>query len=232
MEFFVLSSNHRQPSVIVLDAMVLRRAAFLHFLQGWAEAHRLGLVELSAICADTDADIDCRMILVVLGGSRVADSSALNAIQSEPHFKNAPSVVVSDLVQVDEVVGALRLGARGYLPTSMDPNVALAAMTYILEGGEVFPSATFLAASCEQREHAYPDCSPLHFHSEEQARAMFLTARQQQVAELLRRGLPNKLIARQLDMAEATVKVHVRQIMHKLGVTNRTQAALCALPGQ
>lgn len=228
----MLSSNHRRRSIVVLDTMIFRRAAFLHFLHDWAEGHHLELIELSAVGADTNADIDCRMILVVLGGSRTADSSALNAIQNQPQFKNVPLVLISDLVQVEEAVSALRLGARGYLPTSMDPNVALAAMTYILEGGEVFPSATFLASSCEQQEHAYPDCSPLHFHTEEQARAMFLTARQQQVAELLRRGLPNKLIARQLDMAEATVKVHVRQIMHKLGVTNRTQAALCALAGQ
>jgi DNA-binding NarL/FixJ family response regulator len=53
-----------------------------------------------------------------------------------------------------------------------------------------------------------------------------LTARQKAVLELLRRGDTNKVIARRLGMREGTVKVHVRQIMRKFGVTNRTQIAV------
>src|SRR5262249_20243436 len=55
-----------------------------------------------------------------------------------------------------------------------------------------------------------------------------LTARQQEVLARLRQGESNKLIGRQLKLRESTVKVHIRQIMRKLGATNRTQAALCA----
>ena len=55
-----------------------------------------------------------------------------------------------------------------------------------------------------------------------------LTPRQLEVLGRLREGKPNKLIARDLNMTEATVKVHVRQIMRKLGATNRTQAVLAA----
>lgn len=56
-----------------------------------------------------------------------------------------------------------------------------------------------------------------------------LTPRQSEVLERLREGKPNKVIARDLNMTEATVKVHVRQIMRKFGAANRTQAALCAM---
>ena len=56
-----------------------------------------------------------------------------------------------------------------------------------------------------------------------------LTTRQQEVLERLRQGESNKLIGRQLKLRESTVKVHIRQIMRKLGATNRTQAALCAV---
>jgi DNA-binding NarL/FixJ family response regulator len=56
-----------------------------------------------------------------------------------------------------------------------------------------------------------------------------LTPRQLEVLDRLREGKPNKLIARDLNMTEATVKVHVRQIMRKLGAANRTQAVLCAV---
>ena len=66
-------------------------------------------------------------------------------------------------------------------------------------------------------------------HAPEVAQTNFpLTPRQFEVLGRLREGKPNKLIARDLNMTEATVKVHVRQIMRKLGATNRTQAVLCA----
>ena len=56
-----------------------------------------------------------------------------------------------------------------------------------------------------------------------------LTGREQEVLELIGRGLPNKLIARELGIAEKTVKTHVSAILAKLGVTDRTQAALYAV---
>ena len=66
-------------------------------------------------------------------------------------------------------------------------------------------------------------------HAPPVAQANFpLTPRQLEVLGRLREGKPNKLIARDLNMTEATVKVHVRQILRKFGVANRTQAVLCA----
>jgi DNA-binding NarL/FixJ family response regulator len=55
-----------------------------------------------------------------------------------------------------------------------------------------------------------------------------LTERQTHVLDLLRNGLSNKLIARKLEMTEATVKVHVRHLMRKLGAANRTEVAVIA----
>ncbi|HYN49789.1 MAG TPA: response regulator transcription factor, partial [Thermoleophilaceae bacterium] len=52
---------------------------------------------------------------------------------------------------------------------------------------------------------------------------------EQEVLELIGRGLPNKLIARELGIAEKTVKTHVSAVLAKLGVTDRTQAALYAV---
>jgi two-component system nitrate/nitrite response regulator NarL len=59
-----------------------------------------------------------------------------------------------------------------------------------------------------------------------------LTGREKQVIEGLVKGLTNKLIARQHDLTEATVKVHVKSILRKTGVLNRTQAALWAIRAQ
>jgi DNA-binding NarL/FixJ family response regulator len=59
-----------------------------------------------------------------------------------------------------------------------------------------------------------------------------LTARQGAVLELLSYGNSNKVIARRLAMSEGTVKFHIRQIMRKFGVTNRTQAAVVSASGR
>jgi len=67
---------------------------------------------------------------------------------------------------------------------------------------------------------------------EDAARNHSLTARQKAVLELLRRGDTNKVIARRLGMREGTVKAHVRQIMRKFGVTNRTQVAVVCANGR
>ena len=66
---------------------------------------------------------------------------------------------------------------------------------------------------------------------EDAARTQSLTARQGAVLELLSRGNSNKVIARRLAMSEGTVKFHIRQIMRKFGVTNRTQVAVVSANG-
>jgi two-component system, NarL family, nitrate/nitrite response regulator NarL len=55
-----------------------------------------------------------------------------------------------------------------------------------------------------------------------------LSTRETQILNCLRQGAPNKAIARRLDVAEATVKVHIKAILRKIGVANRTQAAIWA----
>jgi DNA-binding NarL/FixJ family response regulator len=67
---------------------------------------------------------------------------------------------------------------------------------------------------------------------EDAARIRSPTARQRAVLELLSRGDTNKVIARRLAMSEGTVKFHIRQIMHKFGVTNRTQLAVVCANGR
>jgi DNA-binding CsgD family transcriptional regulator len=128
--------------------------------------------------------------------------------------------VVSALDDPLEAVRALESGADGLLPATLAPDVATNALAFILTGGTFFPPEALRAASGGSRLGGVDRRARAGRHD--------LTPRQQDVLELLGRGLANKCIARQLDMQESTVKVHVRQIMHKLGVSNRTQVALIA----
>src|ERR1700738_482398 len=133
----------------------------------------------------------------------------------------ASTVVPADSDDVDEVNRALAYGVRGYLPTSIEWEVAVAALRLISAGG------TFVPADALRSTAAKPDDQP---EGERQGRSdgLDLTPRELSVIDLLREGKPNKLIAAHLDMQESTVKVHVRNILKKLNATNRTHAAFVA----
>jgi DNA-binding NarL/FixJ family response regulator len=133
----------------------------------------------------------------------------------------ASTVVLSDRNDVDEVNRALTHGVRGYIPTSVEREVAVAALRLISAGG------TFVPADALRSTAAKPDDQP---EGERRRRSdgRDLTPRELSVIDLLREGKPNKLIAARLDMQENTVKVHVRNIFKKLNVANRTHAAFVA----
>ncbi|MEZ5848357.1 MAG: response regulator transcription factor [Geminicoccaceae bacterium] len=101
----------------------------------------------------------------------------------------------------------LARGVGGIVPFDLDPPLAQKAVDYVLAGGRFMP----FAAGEEMPDAARPD---LRF-----------TPREEEVAGFLVEGLPNKLIAHELKISEATVKVYVRSILRKLGCHNRTRAA-------
>ena len=104
---------------------------------------------------------------------------------------------------------ALAAGAVGFLPKTMPARSLVAAVRFMLAGERYVPAAMM------SEEPAGPFASRL-------------TARENEVLEGLCRGLANKEIARDIGLAEVTVKLHVRTLCRKLGARNRTQAALMA----
>ena len=133
----------------------------------------------------------------------------------------ASTVVLADRNEVAEVNRALTHGVRGYIPTSVEWEVAVAALRLVSAGG------TFVPADALRSTASKPGDQP---EGERQGRSdgLDLTPRELSVIDLLREGKPNKVIAAQLDMQENTVKVHVRNILKKLNATNRTHAAFVA----
>ena len=109
---------------------------------------------------------------------------------------------------------ALHCGAMGYIPKSESNQVILGAIGLVLSGGVYIPPAMTRAV----RAGDEPGASALSS----------LTARQREVFALIMRGLSNKEIARELALAEVTVKTHVSAILRCLGVGSRTQAVLKA----
>jgi DNA-binding NarL/FixJ family response regulator len=126
-----------------------------------------------------------------------------------------PIVVLSDREDWSAVFDALRQAVRAYFPSSLDPEILLETLRFVQKGGTFIPLDLLIHA-------------PVHRKRPQGTEMRGLAPSEQRVLELLKEGKPNKVIARELDIEETTVKVHVRRIMKKLHAANRTQAALLA----
>ena len=126
-------------------------------------------------------------------------------------------VTVSD--SGEDVVAALRGGAEGYLLKDMEPEAMLEALQAVAAGRVVIPPQLnhLLAAALlgESRPQS--------------AGAAGLTEQELRILEKIAAGLPNKQIGRELDIAEGTVKVHVKHILRKLELRSRVEAAVWAV---
>jgi DNA-binding NarL/FixJ family response regulator len=131
-----------------------------------------------------------------------------------------PIVVISDREDWSAVVDALDAGARAYFPSSHDPEILFEALRLVEKGGTFIPLELLSNVSLHRKRQRRVTIRRPEMHG--------LTPREQGVLDLLKTGLSNKGIARELDIEEGTVKVHVRRIMRKLNAANRTQAALLA----
>jgi DNA-binding NarL/FixJ family response regulator len=110
----------------------------------------------------------------------------------------------------------LRSGARGFLPTSLGLKVLMGALERMRAGGTYVP--LLLTEPVTPGTADWAQETPWRE----------LTRRQRDVLALISEGKSNKLIADALTMTESTVKAHVKQIIKRLHVANRTQAALIA----
>jgi two-component system nitrate/nitrite response regulator NarL len=141
----------------------------------------------------------------------------LNAIL--PILATVPSqkiVMLTVSESSDDVTAALNSGAKGYVLKGVGSR-ALAEIIRSVAAGESYVAPALSARLLSSRSSPAPK-TPSALEA--------LTARELQVLQLVASGLSNKHVARQLDLHEKTVKHHMTQIMAKLGVANRTEAAI------
>lgn len=132
-----------------------------------------------------------------------------------------PVVILSGSEDTSSVVEALKMHAVGFIPKSSPREIMLQALRLIISGGVYIPpQALGLAGLDGSGESSNPDTKPIDKPA--------LTDRQAEVLGLIAQGKPNKIIARELNISEATVKTHVTDIMRALKVTNRAQAGIAA----
>lgn len=141
----------------------------------------------------------------------------------------ARAIVLADHFDVDAVAAARLAGADGFCLTTCCREVLIRSIELVMLGEVVVPSelVVTMIESSHSRCMDYP-LMPSHEKLVGAAPQRPLSNREIEVLTLLKEGAPNKVIARRLDVAEATVKVHVKTILRKIGVHNRAQAAIWA----
>jgi len=122
-------------------------------------------------------------------------------------------LVLTSFQEPDLVHEVLQAGADGYLLKDSQAERILDGVRAVAAGLAPIDPSVARSLLSDLRQHGGPDG---------------LTDREREVLELVRQGLPNKSIARRLQITERTVKAHVTHIFSRLGVADRTQAALWA----
>ncbi len=158
-------------------------------------------------------------VLAVIDVGSIEDQGALVDQVLQRH-SNARCIILSDEFDLDTMVDCFQRNAQGYLVKDMPCSPLIASLQLASLGEKVLPSSLIdVLAKQQYQPISLTDYQP----AVEQAN---LSQREMDVLCCLMTGYSNKVIARQLELSEATVKVHVKAILRKLKVGNRTQAAM------
>jgi DNA-binding NarL/FixJ family response regulator len=141
--------------------------------------------------------------------------------QWRARFPSVPVVVLSATSDPQTVMAALNAGAAGFIPKLSSNAVMQDAIQLVLDGGRYIPPEVLARSQASETP-------TVHNRSGLSLDTLGLTARQIDVLRLIASGAPNKVISRELGLAERTVKAHVTAVFRALKVTSRTQAAIVA----
>lgn len=203
--------------VVVVDDHAVVRSGLEQYLATTDDIRLVGAAANGAEALDVVADVRPDVVIMDLS-MPVMDGVEATRLITERH-PGTRVLVLTSFSDQSRIMDALTAGAEGYLLKHSDPET-IAAGIRSLQAGESPLDPKAARALLESRRVA--------------DRRPELTQREREVLGLVRRGLANKQIARQLGISERTVKAHLTSIFATIGVTDRTQAALWAaeqLPG-
>lgn len=205
--------------ILIADDHELFREGLRHVLgqlEDNVQVVEAGDFSQAFVLAESHPDIEIVLLDLNMPGA--------NWDEGLPRLRNTlptevPVVVLSAADDRRSVLQAVEMGAAGFIPKTSSSRVMLSALKLVLSGGVYLPPALI--------ERSNPRGEGLNPAVVEQAMSI-LTPRQREVLGLLGEGKSNKEIARILELAEGTVKLHVTAILKALNVNNRTRAVVAA----
>jgi DNA-binding NarL/FixJ family response regulator len=210
--------------VLLVDSRPLTR----EWLAKWLE-EVLGVFHVTAVAGPDDVGHedrrrDAELTILNVGTAAAADPGIADEIgRLRRRLPDIPIVLFAESDEIAQVAAAIRQGVRGYITSTLSPEVAIAVLRLVQSGGTFVPASVVLQG-VQHRQRPEQEPAPRVADT----RLDNFTPRELEVLDRLSRGMSNKMIAYELNICENTVKVHVMHIMRKLQTTNRTQAALRA----
>lgn len=187
-------------------------------------------VQQVATLADACVGFDCPVSLILLDAAQLSDVAEHSVRLAHLHPGAQIMLIQEDgrhEVSIRDVVTARNV--RGVLPMNLKLDVWLSVVRLVLRGGEYFPLSLFEPMIARQPTETATGIGDGSSHAGRHAGEADdlddLTDRELQILGMVARGLQNKLIAAALGLSEHTVKIHLHNIISKLGAHNRTEAA-------
>ena len=204
-------------SVIIIDDHPLFRKGVSQLIALDDRLHLIGEASSGEEGLELARALEPDLILLDLNMKGMSGIETLHALREADLAARILILTVSDAA--DDLVAAIRAGADGYLLKDMEPEELLARIVEALRGRIVISESLngLLARSLrDEAQAAERSLAPL-------------TERERDILGCLASGLSNKLIARDLNIAEGTVKVHIKNLLKKLKFRSRLEAAVWAI---
>lgn len=197
--------------VLIADDHALVRDGLSKLLEATADMEVVASVadgpQAVALAREQHPDV-VLMDLSMPGGGGVDATRAI--VDADPQMR---VVVLTSFSDRERILDAIDAGAGGYLLKDAEPLELLAGIRAAARGEAPLAPKAALALITDRKATPHVQA---------------LTPREREVLTLIAEGLPNKLIARRLEISEKTVKSHLTNIFQAIGVSDRTQAALWA----
>jgi len=201
--------------ILVIDDHPLLRKGVLQLIELDDELEAVGEASNGEDGVKLAQELDPDLILLDLNMRGMDGIATLTALREANVIARIVIYSVSD--NDEDVVAAMRAGADGYLLKDMEPEILLERLKHAALGKMVISERlTEVLASALRNKPKQPTTADINN----------LTQREKQILKLISGGLSNKMMARKLDIAEGTVKVHVKRVLKKLQLRSRVEAAV------
>lgn len=210
------------PTIAVVGSSTLFRAGLTSLLSGRSLGHVVDCPSLRSLAAQVCAKEGPPGLILIEAETVTAEALVKEA---RSLFPNSHVVLMSEDIDIETMGNCFALGLDGYLLKDISVESLADSLRLVQIGEKVFPSRLASVMVEYLRRPTEPEICV------DKVRAYHLSQREGEILRCLVTGDSNKLIARKLEIAEATVKVHLKSILKKMRASNRTQAAIWALRG-
>ena len=224
----VEQSDHPEPTVttvLVCDNALLR-IGLLDILRETPFAPAVA-TSISNLAVVQDMPLEPALVLIEASQNISCLLEVVRRVREQA--PQARIVALADRFDLDLVRLSHEAGVNGFCSAVSAPAVLTTSLELIMLGESVLPFQVVRSIMDQAPQTQEPSLQNKSVEpSLYGATTCKLSAREAQILGCLKEGAPNKLIARKLDITEATIKVHIKAILRKIGVANRTQAAMWA----